>query len=363
MEAALAQEVTTVTVSEKEHQREVLCENLEVGAVTFLELNPKSGCPSRYKTVIRGWEESEFLLLDKPGLNTGLMLRHGQPCALRFIRDGVVWGFYSTISDPSPDRADRMIRLAWPKEIQHIHLRRHERVRVSIPCSFSMKDGNVFEAAIQDLSSGGCRILSKASLWEGMKIWLTFMLPDGDQVEELPVEVKNHHAMKGDGASFGCAFADGKDVERLRIAMFVNRVITIERGNVTANAPVILLLGTEEDVHILKIAMGDTPFELYRPNGIVDLFHQVRMHFPGAVLIGAVQQDMSAVDICHVLRNTKGLESVQVVIFGGKQEQLCAKALDAGASYYLKDLSDSSLLKEIVSNTTATAPKDLEAKD
>ncbi len=318
-----------------------LGECLDVGTIAFLELNPKSGCPMRQKTVIRGWEPESFLLVDKPNAN----IRRSQPCALRFMQDGVVWGFYTLISDPSPDRSDRMIALAWPKEVQHVHLRRHERLKVVIPCTVKLLDGSVIQASVQDMSYGGCCILSDARLWEGMKIWLNFTLPDGVAVEELPLLVKNRRSANGEECFLGCAFVDEKEAERSGIGMFVNRMLTFERGQAAAKALWLILSEAEEDIDLLRAAAGGLSTGIRLVNGVVDLFHQIRLQIPLVVFINAAQKNMRALDICQILRNTPGLEAVKLVVYGGHPAaQMNEKMAAAGVCACLKDLSNPAAL-------------------
>ncbi|HPO14287.1 MAG TPA: PilZ domain-containing protein [Candidatus Hydrogenedentes bacterium] len=345
MGETLQQDLSGVSIPEDEHDSQGLDQCLEVGTVVFIELNPKSGCAMRYKTAIRGWERDSFLLVDKPGIN----VRRSQACAVRFMQDGVVWGFYTLISDPSPDREDRMIRLAWPKEVQHVHLRRHERIKVTIPCVIKMVDGSVSEGMIQDMSYGGGCIVSEVRAWEGMKIWLSFTLPDGVQVEALPMQVKNRRPGNGAESFLGCAFVDEKEAERSGIGMFVNRMITMERGQAAAHAHVLLLSGVEEELGILQESVGNPAMVVRSVNGVVDLFHQIRVHIPQAVFINAVQRDMSAFDICRILRGTAGLEGIQIAVYGGELGQVQEKAVAAGASLYLGELTDSLAIQAIFS--------------
>lgn len=339
------QEISVVGVPERDHAGEDLDQWLLAGMVAFLEVSPKSGCEVRCKTIIRSWERDSFILVDKPKVK----VRRSHRCALRFMRDGVVWGFYTFISDPSPDRAGKLMRLTWPKEIQHVHLRRYERVKVSIPCSFHLEDGSVHQAMVQDMSYGGCCILSDALLWEGMKIMMNLTLPDGIQIEELALEVKNRRPGNVGEGSYGCAFVDEKEAERSGMGMFINRIITMERGQAGGAFQVLLLTGEEKEATILQEAADDASLNIRKVNGVVDLFHHIRVHIPIAVFVNAVQRDMSALDICRILRGTQGIEAIQVVVYGGEAGQMQEKAIAAGASAYLDDLSDSESIQSFLS--------------
>jgi len=348
MSELMQKRVLPLDFIQDEQKEEDLCQFLEVGTTAFLEIGPKSGCPQRYKTTIRGWEQGLFLLVDRPFINAGVLLRRGQPSALRFIREGVVWGFYTTISDPSPDRAEQMVLLAWPKEARHVHLRRYDRIRVLIPCSFHLLDGNMHPGIVQDMSYGGCCLETDTRLWEGMGIWLNFMLPDGMAMEELPLCVRNHHAENNGKILYGCAFTDEKEAEHSGIGLFINRKITMERGQAGVKAQCLLLSEAEEDLHHLRETADTSSLDIRRVNGLVDLFYQIRVQIPIAIFINSAQRNISALNICRILRSTSGLDAIKLIVYGNQTGHDRENCLAAGVSCCLPDLSDSGRIQSVL---------------
>ncbi len=338
-------------VAELPEDSHALERELAVGTMAFLDINPRSGTPTRCRTAIRGWNPGHSVYVDKPSAKSGIMLRHNQPCALRFIRDGVVWGFLSNIRDPAPERADRVLRLGWPLECSHLHLRRFERVRVSIPCSIDFTDGSSVQASIRDISCGGCGLVTDVPLAHGSQFSLTFTLPDGLLVESIGAEVRNVRPISSSECLYGCQFSNLQEYERSGIGLFVVKALTLERGHEKTSARVLLLSNDQRDADTMRVAASGTDYEIVLAQSVVDLFFQMRAFPPRALLIHARQTLLPADEVCRVVKQTPGFDRLPVIVYGNEAALIREAVCATGATLYMEELSDSPVIRSLLNHS------------
>lgn len=344
----MASSVESPNLANEEHPLE---QQLAVGAIAFLDVNPMSGAPVRCRTAIRGWNTGRSVFIDKPSPQSGIVLRHNQSCALRFIRDGIVWGFLSNILDQVPDRAERVLRLGWPMECSHLHLRRFERVRVSIPGVIEFRDGSTCQATIRDISSGGCALVTDTPLAHGSCFTMSFTLPDGLAVENIGTDVRNVRPLSGAECLYGCQFSDIQEYERSGIGLYVVKALTLDRNTEPTPARVLLLSSMSGDAEMIRAAAKGAGYEIVQASSVVDLFFQLRAFPPRALLIHARQVELAAAEICRVVKQASGFERLPVIIYGNEAALIRDAAIAAGASLYMEELTDSPIIRALLSQS------------
>lgn len=314
-----------------------LARHLEVGAVAVLEINPHSGNPSHVRTHIRGWLEGQYVLVDRTAATAGMMFRPGQICALRFIKDGVVQALYAPVFDKYKDKTDRVLALRWPLRVSCLSLRRHERAQVTLPCMALTADGSSIRATIEDLSVGGGCLRADYSFDVGAMFEITFVLPTGEVIEEVPVTVQNRSlADEGGGHRFGCKFAEISPEDSAAIEIFVTHTLG-ERREHAAPGPILALAGPAIDLAPLHLLAHQERCCVIAAASFAELCLLVRIHVPQAIFVHAHQRELSPVDMCRILRNALPKDFASLVVFGG-DGQLASQAVDGGF-FYMKELS------------------------
>ncbi|MCP9473461.1 MAG: flagellar brake protein [Nitrospira sp.] len=152
-------------------------------------------------STLLGWKEPAWLICQWPSqLDWVSGLAENTPCTLSYLRDGKLVGcrteIRGAVATPVP-----LLFLAYPRQVEEMHLRQYPRVSSNEPAVVSRivsrgKDrGGIAPAdhvggLVKDLSIGGCRLaLERVPSWVriGSSIHLEFELPgvghDGDGQE------------------------------------------------------------------------------------------------------------------------------------------------------------------------------------
>lgn len=108
-------------------------------------------------THLIGWEPDAFLVtgIVQSSGKTG-QLKAGERCMMRFLKEGVAYGFETKILainfNPFPVMFSK-----YPKVIEQFTVRKFSRVKVNLPAQLLDGDGRfVAETTITDISAGGC---------------------------------------------------------------------------------------------------------------------------------------------------------------------------------------------------------------
>lgn len=322
---------------------------LHVGLSAFLDMNPKTNSAQRYKTVVRGWEKGKYLMLDKP--NIVGVFRSKNPSALRFMQEGIVWGFYSRINQYLSDRSDRLLWVSWPDEVSRVRLRQHDRIRISAPCEIYLENCGPMRGVIQDLSGGGCCLRTNLSMIVSTRCEVSFTLPDGMQIERMPVMVRRVHPAGSAEFEYGCLFLDSAESERNGIGLFVVRMLSSGRHPEENLGRILLFSPSAEDGEAIQALTHRSEYRVAIATRLVDFFHHVAAFAPRAVILSAAQQELSAHEICRILKGTPGLETLPVIIYGGEPAESRQHAAAAGASLYLKGFPNLNTILPILSKT------------
>jgi len=176
---------------DEQHERE----GFEVGV--HVHLQPAAdNRRDRYEVVVRGWQEGKFVLADMPDAEGAIeTFKVGTEWVARYILSGKAFGFKTDVTrvqfHPKP-----LVFFSYPESIEALTIRKYKRISTFIIGSVSRfeSDGTAtgdVECVVRDLSRGGCLIETDTALSVGDTIALTFVLPNGEPLKNIPGEVRN----------------------------------------------------------------------------------------------------------------------------------------------------------------------------
>jgi hypothetical protein len=120
---------------------------------TLLQVQFEGLGSSRSRLV--GMEMGSFLIILTPPIaNIGSKLYQKNHGIVRYLFSGRVYAFRCTLLSLIKDPY-RLSILTYPASIEHINLRKHERISSLIAAEMSAK-GQLHEGIISDISNGGC---------------------------------------------------------------------------------------------------------------------------------------------------------------------------------------------------------------
>lgn len=183
-------------------------EKFSVGLKMSLSIND-----SEEKNLITliGWDTNSFLLVKNPLMRT-LKITSSDDCIIRFVKDGVAYGFQTNMISmqytPAP-----IIFFKFPSEIKSMSFRKSKRVQTNVIAKIlkRMKDNSFMtsDARILDISEAGCLIeVSHDSevideIYENSTFFINFMIIDKNI--EIDCCVKNIRN-KNNSYHFGTQF-------------------------------------------------------------------------------------------------------------------------------------------------------------
>ncbi len=309
---------------------------LSVGSAGILHTEPHRKDGPRYKTTIRGWQKGSYVMLDMPA-DDELALVRGQPCVVRFVARGEACGFDARAQNWGC-RIHPYFRVEWPSHIEVVSVRKYERIEANLPCTVALDDESSLEGEIRDLSAGGCSLFLSEAQPVGSRLRASFKLPDGTNIENLECVVRNARPNRV-GAFHGCEFEGDPGAARNDLEFFVST--TLERMRVTTRASqrVLFIEGEPEDVAVLQGVLQDRGYGVTVASGLVAGFHRLRMSAPRVLLLNWRQKDLSGLEICAIVRATRGFEDLPVFLYGGEDPSLEEQALKAGATQYFPSIT------------------------
>jgi len=231
-------------------------------------------------------------------------------------------------------------RIAWPRQIEMVRIRKQDRIRISDDCVVALDNGERCEGAIRDLSSGGCgvRCVRNPSVQRNGFVALHFTLPDGTRIDGIRAVVRTVRSV-GSGALLGCEFHGGDDLLRQDVNFYVTSTLDRMRGAPGSGRRALVIDSREDAIRTLKRALYALHIEMLVADGLVDAGYRLRMSNPVLVFVGNEQTQLSAVELCRIIRTTRGFESVPIFVYGGDSADLEREASEAGADGYFPSLT------------------------
>ncbi|MFH1092479.1 MAG: flagellar brake protein [Pseudomonadota bacterium] len=169
----------------------------------------------KFTTFFRGYKSKAFVIIDHPVQDGRLIpLTEDEPCVVRFIHQGNIIGFRAQVIN-FVRRPTALIFLRFPESVESSALRKSQRYPVKLEAVVA---GRRLRGALEgqarihllNLSLGGCMVESYEPYEKGSLVYLTILLPDQGQINDVELEVKRADK-KGDKFILGCQFADMLD--------------------------------------------------------------------------------------------------------------------------------------------------------
>jgi CheY-like chemotaxis protein/c-di-GMP-binding flagellar brake protein YcgR len=313
---------------------EPTAEKLAVGAVAILHIERYGTDSPRHRTFIRGWEEGTCVILDVPRhRGTPVRLQPHDHCVIRFFSCGDACGFDASVREASV-KTFPFLYVSWPECVDITQVRRHQRIELALPCTALTEAGERTSGQIHDLSAGGCRIASRLPIEDESLVRLSFSLPDGCRIEDLPAVVRVCRA-NGDGFVCGCEFKPGASALR-DIEFFVATRINQGRVENHSQRPVLVLESDAARRTRLCGEFEELGFPVFGAPSVVDAAYRLRASVPGVLLINMEQPGCTAFDVCRWVRHAPGAANVPILVYGGDDSRAAEQAArDAGASVLL----------------------------
>jgi len=160
----------------------------------------------------------------------------GTSCWVYFLARGQRYGFSTRVRGYGKDRVVLLL-LDRPQEILRLQRRKYFRVPIEIPVDFrvdevSSEEPALLSGVIRNISSGGVLLMvSRDVVQEGRELRLTFSLPPGTPLTEIPGKiVRVEETKRGGHYAYGVEFIDVHNRIRDIIMRFVfNREIELNR--------------------------------------------------------------------------------------------------------------------------------------
>lgn len=322
---------------------------LAVGQVAVVQTEPNRKDGPRFPTTFLGWRKGRVILIEHPRTPEGreVAFRDGHPIVLRFIHEGQACAFATEILDWSGGR-DSQVRLRWPITVEILVLRRFDRIPFEGPVTVKRVRSPAVQGKFVDLSAGGCGISVDEEITKGENLHLGFCLPDGAVISGLEVTVRMARQAAG-STLLGCEYGPGQEQARNDIGLYVMAVLAHGRGanNRAAGAAaqrVLLVEHSLDTAEKFRRLLARHNIEALVTTNVVDTFYTVRAVSLHGVAIAHDLPGLNGLEVCRLIRQARGLESLPLVLYGG--DSLAAEAARVGASRWLP--ASSSLLVDLV---------------
>lgn len=126
----------------------------EIGTVTLITF-AKAG--KAFKSMYVGMEPGEYILLRlPPGAGVHDHLFEGNSAVIKFIAEGTVYGFHTSVIGYMYKKRIILVALAYPVSMETRVLRAEHRINFFVPATLTVT-GNQLPGLIVDISPSGCR--------------------------------------------------------------------------------------------------------------------------------------------------------------------------------------------------------------
>jgi c-di-GMP-binding flagellar brake protein YcgR len=193
------------------------------GTALFLEYRI-GGQSIKLKTTLVGFREEEYLIIQTPRKEGALFaLPEAAEMIIRFLASGHVYGF--------PAHVLRVLGppfyltfLAFPQSIETVSLRDTPRLQVVLP--ITREGGDSLRECIVNVSRAGALLLLSRPPQVGDVLTISFHLPTGESVADLPCSVVRVHESPN-GILSGVRF-QGENEQVKPLARYVARSLEIQ---------------------------------------------------------------------------------------------------------------------------------------
>ncbi len=304
---------------------------LSVGCSALFHADPMSKTGPRHTTALRGWRPGAYVLLDRPTQGGRYVaLRENEPCVIRFVDGGFACAFDAMVFDWDNRPTESYCRVSWPSHIETVAFRKHERIKVNVPCEMMVEDA-VAKGVIEDMSLGGCRIQTEEPLPKDTVTLLSFTLPDGHTLSKVKCIIRNVQKLGQHLSSMGCEFIKGQVTVETNVSFYI--ATALGRDALESEKDRILVIDDRSaSLTLCKRLLGGRGFDAVAASGTLDGVSLLRISPPRAVMIAASQGDFPCAHAVRLIRATRDFEALPVFVFGAEDEKAQHELLAAGAT-------------------------------
>ncbi|MBF0564894.1 MAG: flagellar brake protein [Nitrospirae bacterium] len=167
--------------------------------------------------------------------------RYGAPCEkilrgnsiiIRYICDGKVFGFESTVLDFITIPLG-LLFINYPTDVEEMDLRRQRRLTCFLPAKL-MVDYNSVPGAVVDISKTGCRFQTKVdnvfdekALLKNNDVTIEFLLPGVEDQHSVDISIKNY-SKQDSVALIGIQFTRIKEKTKRYVDSFISSQVMCE---------------------------------------------------------------------------------------------------------------------------------------
>ncbi len=291
-------------------------EALRVGQCAFMQVG-QAGTRHRQRTVIRGWHDGKSLLLDKPPLDGQSQPRKGERCAVRYVQEGVAWGFRCVVAEYPANSKVRHFGIGWPDCVFRARIRNEERIEAWIPCSAALPNGELVQGTLCDISVGGCRVELKSHLSPGETFGLSFVLPSEVRIKDVGVIVRCKEKSGGAVHCCGCEFLDLPAHAADAIRLWSVREQLAQRRSATGC--LVVLTQHPEDANRVESSLGKPLGLATVPTPtLLDVGYWLHQHRVRAVFVNMHDFHVSPTEMRNLV-HAAAKENPLVVVYGNGQ--------------------------------------------
>ncbi|HPO15243.1 MAG TPA: PilZ domain-containing protein [Candidatus Hydrogenedentes bacterium] len=311
---------------------------LAVGVTAVFDMEPNRKDGPRAKTIIRGWRKPTHIMLDRPKSQTGgyAPLQEGQKCVLRYLHEGQACAFDSMVLDWDARRYNPYLRIAWPKSVNHVPFRKHERIKLQLSSEILWPDGSVTTESVRDLSAGGCGLYASKTIDNGGIVRMNFQLPDGSNVQHMRAIVRNTRET-GSGFLLGLEFIEGQEQAENDITFFVTTTLERRRTDTGGSTQIHRVLVIDDNTDTsgrLKRNFDNRGMEVVVAANAVDGMYRLRMSPPTAVVVCQTLPDLAGVEVCRMIKIHEDFKSLPVFVYGGDGGDVGKRTKEVGGEAY-----------------------------
>lgn len=187
----------------------VSTEYFRIGTPIQLTVSQKGQVRSAY-SILLGYRATRFLLTELPALDgRALAITPGTPLRVRYLLEGRLLGF-STESLKVQFTPERLMFITYPQRVDQLALRKHERVRVSLPTYVRAGDDpRQIPAETRDLSISGCGVIfgpEGKTLQRGTPLTVYFRTPGDAGLFKARAWARTVKSRRDGNTWVGCEF-------------------------------------------------------------------------------------------------------------------------------------------------------------
>jgi c-di-GMP-binding flagellar brake protein YcgR len=169
---------------------------LEIGDIIFLQSLENRAAKAQSR--ILGARHGDFIIIENPVMHFSdrLFSKLSGSINCQYTHEGDIYDFQSKVRSYMQEG---FALIDYPSTFTQTQLRQHHRIRVNLETRLSLpRERDIISADITDVSAGGCQLVipSLLELAKGTPCAMSFVLPDGAQINKLTGVIRNVRMVK-----------------------------------------------------------------------------------------------------------------------------------------------------------------------